>query len=375
MKSVSGHRDRRGYFFSGGIVLAGLVTMISPGLLFAQAAPAQLQPWSSSSVLPPGYVGRGFGEPVSQAISVPLQRINQGKKVQIWHVQGHVYMLVGAGPNVTVQVGAEAVVVVNAGPAQMATDVLAAIRELSDRPIEYIIDTSADADDVSGSAMLSKSGFANSGQPGEPSGAGIVAQLNTLTQLTQSPVEGAAFPTDSYSDQWAFFNDEPVIVTHAPAAHSSGDSYVFFRRSDVISTGALFDTQHYPVIEADRGGGIDGIIGALNDIIGLMVPRENEEGGTYIVPGHGRMTDRTGIVNYRDALTIIRARIAYDISKHMTLDQVLAARPTLDYDGIYGADSGPWTTRMFVEAVYRDIKAGGARSRGHGGRSETAADQ
>jgi len=239
----------------------------------------------------------------------------------------------------------------------MTDDVISAIHALSNRPLEYIIDTNADADNVSGSSAMSKSGFANSGQPGEPAGAGIVAQLNTLDQLVAMPVEGADIPTDTYADQWSFFNNEAVIVTHAAAAHSNGDSYVFFRRSDVISTGDIFNTDRYPVIETDRGGSIDGILGALNDIIDTMVPQENEEGGTYLVPAHGRICDRTEIVNYRDALTIIRGRVQFYADKGMSLEQVLAAKPTLDYDGIYGAEGGPSATRDFIAAVYHDVTA------------------
>jgi len=292
-----------------------------------------------------------------QQIRVPLMALNQGQAVQSWHVQGRVYMLVGAGSNITVQVGDEAVVLVNAGRADMSPQVIAAVRRLSDKPIEYIIDTSADEDDVGGSSAVAKLGFANTGQPGEPAGAGVIGQLMTLDRLSSQPPEGAEAPTDAFDDQWSFFNNEAIILQHAPAAHTGGDTYVFFRRSDVISTGDVFDTDLYPVIDAAHGGSIDGIINALNDIIAITVPEQNEEGGTLMVPGHGRVCDRTELVNYRDALTIIRARIAYYVGKGMSLQQILAARPTMDYDGIYGADSGPWTTHMFVEAVYRDVLA------------------
>jgi glyoxylase-like metal-dependent hydrolase (beta-lactamase superfamily II) len=130
---------------------------------------------------------------------------------------------------------------------------------------------------------------------------------------------------------------------------------VFFRGSEVVSVGDLFSTTGYPVIESDKGGSIDGFVDALNQIISLLVPRENEEGGTYVVPGHGHLCDRNDVVNYRDMVTIIRGRIQDMIKKDMTLEQVKAAKPTFDYDPVYGAKSGPWTTDMFVEAVYRDL--------------------
>jgi len=146
-----------------------------------------------------------------------------------------------------------------------------------------------------------------------------------------------------------------IYIYHPPNAHTDGDSIVFFRSSDVVSTGDIFTLASYPVIKADQGGSINGLIDALNQIIGLLIPRENEEGGTYVIPGHGHIGDRHDVVNYRDMVTIIRGRIQNLINKGMTLEQVKAAKTTFDYDRLYGATSGPWTTDMFVEAVYRDL--------------------
>jgi len=309
------------------------------------AAPALAQ--RSTAPVPPAAMPSG--RPADSAAAAAAG------SVHTWHVQGRVYMLVGAGPNITVQVGDEALFVVDAGRAEYSDAVLAAIRQLSDRPVQYVIDTSGDPDHVGGNLALAKAGFANSGQRNEPTTAGIVAQLNVLQRMDDAKSPRGSAPTDTYDAQWALYNDEAVLLTHAPAAHSDGDSYIFFRSSDVISTGELFNPESYPVIEQDRGGSLEGILSALTDIIGIMVPRQNEEGGTYIVPAHGAVCDRTAIVNYRDALTIIRARIRYDVAKGMTLEQTLASGPSFDYDGIYGSDSGPWTTRMFLEAVYREV--------------------
>lgn len=279
-----------------------------------------------------------------------------GKQINIWHVKGRVYMLVGAGPNITVQLGDEATVVVNAGPAQMSAGITGAISELSNRPIEFVIDTDGDAEEVDGNAAVAKGGFENTGAfGGEPKGAGIAAQQSVLDQLVRAKAPPEQWPTDTFDDSWAFYNSEAVLLYHAPVAHSNGDTYVYFRGSDVICTGNLFDPASYPIIESAKGGGIDGIIDALTDIIEMMVPRQNEEGGTYVIPARGKMTDRSEIVSYRDALTIIRARIAYDASKGMTLEQVQAARPTYDYDGIYGHGTGQSDTATFVAAVYRDV--------------------
>ena len=219
--------------------------------------------------------------------SAPMNAPLEAHGVQVWHVQGRVYVLVGAGPNITVQVGDEALFVVDAGRAEFSNEALAAIRQLSGWPIQYIIDTSGDPDHVAGNLALAKAGFANSGQRGEPTRAGIVAQINVLSRMNEAKAAPGSTPTDTYEEQWALYNDEAVLLTHAPNAHSDGDSYVFFRSSDVISTGELFNPSAYPVIEQERGGSLAGILDALNDIIGIMVPRQNEEGGTYLVPAHG----------------------------------------------------------------------------------------
>ena len=281
--------------------------------------------------------------------------------VHLLHVQGRVYMLIGAGANITVQVGDDAIILVDAGTAQMSEQVLAAVRSLSRNPIEFIFNTSADEDHIGGNGNLAKAGHFISGLPGEETEASVVAHLALLDRLSANTGKGPAvssdlWPTDTYdNDKWELFNDEPVIVEHPHAAHSDGDSIVFFRRSDVISTGDIFTPYLYPMIELDKGGTIDGEIDALNRIIDMMVPQENEEGGTYVIPGHGRVCDRTDFVNYRDMVTIVRDRIVDLIGKGKTLEQVKAARPTLDYDGIYGANIGPWTTDMFITAVYHDL--------------------
>ena len=280
-----------------------------------------------------------------------------GRQLNLWHVQGRVYMLTGAGPNIIVQLGEEATMVVNAGPRNMSPAVVTAISELSNRPIEFVIDTDADAENVSGNAEVAKGGFENTGAfGGEPKGAGILGQQGVLDDMVATKAPTQIWPTDAFGDDWQLYNDEAVMLFHAPAAHSNADTYVYFRGSDVICTGNLFDPLSYPVIEKNNGGTLSGVIDALNNIIAIMVPRQNEEGGTYVVPGHGRMTDRSEIVSYRDALTIIRARVAYDIGKGMSLEQVQNAHPSLDYDGLYGSDTGPWTTRMFLAAVYEDVQ-------------------
>jgi cyclase len=289
--------------------------------------------------------------------------------VQLLHVQGRVHMLVGAGANITIQLGDNAVVLVDSGLPEMSPQVLAAIRLLSQKPIEFIINTSGDADHTGGNHNLSQAGHFISGMAGETPGASIVSQIAVLDRMTaangskDTASRQELWPTDTYdTDQWTLFNDEAIVLEHPHAAHTDGDSLVFFRRSDVISTGDVFTPDRYPMIDLAKGGSIQGEIDALNRLLDLMVPRADEEGGTYVIPGHGRICDRAAVSNYRDMVTIIGDRIADSVKRGLSLEQVKASQPTLDYDGIYGADSGPWTTDMFIAAVYKDLHTSNAKS-------------
>ena len=193
-------------------------------------------------------------------------------------------------------------------------------------------------------------------------GAQIIAHQNILNRMsaTKGPdtTPSAAWPTDTYlgDEKDIFFNDEGIQVIHIPAAHTDGDSIVFFRRSDVISTGDLFTTTNYPVIDLDRGGSIEGFIAGLQKIVDMIIPVYGQEGGTMVLPGHGRLCDLGDVIEYREMAIIIRDRINDMVGKGMTLDQVKAAKPTLDYDPLYGSTTGFWTTDKFVEAVYKSLK-------------------
>jgi len=282
------------------------------------------------------------------------------------HVQGNVYMLVGAGGNVTVDIGDDGVLLVDSGAAAFSDRVLAAIRKLSDAPIHYILNTSADGEHTGGNEVIARAGsrmatlMVTANLAG--TGAAVIAHekvLNAMSAPTgkQPATAFAAWPTDTYftESKNVFFNDEAIQLLHPSSAHTDGDSIIFFRRSDVISTGDVFDFTRYPVVDSAKGGSFTGLIAAVNRIVDLAIPRDWQEGGTMIVPGHGRLADQADVVEYRDMLTIVRDRIQDMIKKGATLEQVKTARPTLDYDGRYGSTSGAWTTDMFVEAVYRDL--------------------
>ncbi len=294
-------------------------------------------------------------------------------EIHVLPVQGNVYMLVGTGGgNITVQAGDDGVLLVDASVETLSEGVLKAVRSISAKPIRYIIDTHAHADHVGGNAAIAKQGATiMGGNMGQPySGAAILAHENVLTRMSaptgqQAPFPTAAWPTDTYFTKRKdlFFNGEAIQILHQPAAHTDGDSLVFFRRSDVLSAGDVFMTTTYPVIDLERGGTIQGVIAALNNILDIAIPKDKQEGGTYVIPGHGRLSDEADVLEYRDMLTIIRDRIQDLIRKGATLDQVKAARPTLDYEGRYGAIEGSWTTDAFIEAAYRNLSSTQSKSR------------
>jgi glyoxylase-like metal-dependent hydrolase (beta-lactamase superfamily II) len=306
-------------------------------------------------------VGLTFGSTLAQQSS---------GGIEILKVQGNVYLLTGAGSNVTVQIGDTGVLVVDTGVAERADQVVAAIRTLSDKPIQYIINTHMHPDHTGGNDTVRKAGltYVGANVTGNLRDAGVGAQVyahdNVLLRMSaptgqRAEVPFGSWPTETYRTgrKQLFFNGEAVEVIHQPSAHTDGDSLVFFRRSDVVATGDILVTTSYPFIDVERGGSIQGEIDALNRILELTVVGLQDEGGTYIVPGHGRICDQPDLLEYRDMVTIIRDRVQAAIGKGMTLEQVKTAGLTKDYDGRYGAKSGFGTADRFVEGIYRSLTA------------------
>ena len=295
-----------------------------------------------------------------------LEPQNGDDQFYVWPVQGNVYILVGAGGNITLSVGKDGVLMVDTGVAEMSDSVLAKVRELSrqldpsgpTRPIRYIINTHLDEDHMGGNSAIVESDFFRPLGGGEQ----VIAHDNVVLRMIDAPERPApsAVPTHTYlAGQHRvnrFFNGEGVQVIHMPAAHSDGDSIVYFRYSDVISTGDIIAVDRYPVIDLEQGGSIQGLLDGINGIIDLIFPEFRSQGGTMVVPGHGRISDLTEVAYYRDMVTMIRDRIRNAIEKGMTLEQVKEAGLTLDFDPLYGREPG--ATDRFVESVYRSLIEG-----------------
>jgi glyoxylase-like metal-dependent hydrolase (beta-lactamase superfamily II) len=216
---------------------------------------------------------------------------------------------------------------------QHSARLIAAVRKLSDKPLQYIINTCAHPDQSGGNEALRKIGvtitganvtgdIADAGQ-----GAQIIAHENVLNRMSaptgqKASAPGDAWPTDTYvsGQKEVFFNEEPVIARWQPSAHTDGDSLVIFRRSDVVAAGDIFNTDSYPFIDVERGGGVQGEIDALNNIIDIAVPK-----------------------------------------KGMTWDQIKTAGFTKDYDARWSAQDGPGTAANFVSSIYRSLMASASR--------------
>jgi cyclase len=315
-----------------------------------------------------------------------------------WPVRKNVWMLVGAGTNIAASVGPDGVFLVNTGNAESSERVVAAIRELQTqlnafgfldvtmpprggaetrsrfpvnshpppKPIRYIVDTSSLPHSIGGNETLAAAGVTYTGGnvagtiADSAEGAAILAHENVLNRMVNLDRPFAALPTETFFTAdykiSTFFNDEGIQIFHVPNAATDGDSFVFFRGSDVIAAGDLFNMDSFPIIDVDSGGSINGVLAGLNAILRLAIPEFRTEGGTMVIPGHGRLGDSADVGYYRDMLTIIRDQVQALIDEGATLEQVIEQRPTFGYEARFGSKAGNWTTDMFIEAVYRSLK-------------------
>jgi cyclase len=316
------------------------------------------------------------GERPSQQPFVPRPGTSVPPGMEILRVLGNVYMIAGAGGNVVVQTGPHGIFLVDSGSTAKSRDLITAITTISDEIIRYIVNTTPEADHYGGNDALAQAGWSPTVALPELTGTGarvpprggdpravlamVIGHEGMLNRLSAVKGEGSEapfvlWPTNTFftAKKSMSFNQEGIELRHEPAAHTDGDLVVFFRKSDVVAAGDLIDTAGYPTFDAARGGSLKGMLAGLNDIIDISIAEFNQQGGTRIVPGHGRVMNETDVADYRDMVTIVRDRVQTAVDKKMTLSEVKALRPTLDYDGLYSRPG--WTGEMFVEAVYTEL--------------------
>lgn len=312
------------------------------------------------------------GQPAETSKAVnPEPRDGQ---IHVFPVHDNVYMLVGDGGNIVVQTGDQGAFVVDTGSGALSDKVLAAIRTLTPKPIQFIANTSFHAEHTGGNEALGAAGqdlslpgsfFVNSAPRGvtgffaDPlSHATMMGHNNVMVRMQALKAPSGAIPADTYLEdrRRKFHNGDSIELFYMPNASTDGDSLIHFRRADVIVAGDLFTTTQYPHIDVKNGGTVQGLIRALNEILNRTVFQHQGEGGTYVIPGHGYVSDEHEVVEYRDMVVIVRDRVKTMMDAGATLAQIQAARVTADYDTRYGANTGAWTTANFVEAVYTTLR-------------------
>ena len=342
-----------------------------------------LAPPAAQSTLKPAYSDASTR--IAERADAQRPRPPAYDRVEALHVAGNVYLIAGAGANIAVSAGGDGVIMIDSGAAAASDRVLAAVRQVvqtlrppepaeatspfgsswqashafADPMIRMIINTSSNPDHVGGNASVRMSPmFRLLGFRDLSLSLQVLAHERVQQRMLEAKAAEMLVPTDTYASSkytlYRYLNNQAIQIFHMPNAVSDGDSAVWFRRSDVIVAGDVYNSDMYPPINVDAGGSIDGEINALSRLIDMSATDFMSQGGTMIVPGHGWISDAADVGYYRDMLIVIRDRVQAMIDKGMTLPQVKAAKPTLDFDPLYGREPG--VTARFVEAVYRSLK-------------------
>jgi glyoxylase-like metal-dependent hydrolase (beta-lactamase superfamily II) len=260
-------------------------------------------------------------------------------QIKTHQVAGNVYYLEGQGGNVGLLIGDDGVLMIDDQFAPLSEKLQAAIRGLSDKPIRMLVNTHVHGDHTGGNENFGKLGI------------DIVAHDNVRVRLARGvnngpPSPAAALPIVTFGDQISMhLNGETVTVGKLPAAHTDGDSYIHFMNADVIHTGDVFRTVGYPGVDFNNGGSVKGTIEALQALIDMAGP------STKILPGHGVVVTRAEIEEFRDLAIDLQKRFTDLINRGMTLEQVVAAKPTADLDAKYGS------SERLIPAFYNAVKA------------------
>ena len=265
------------------------------------------------------------------------QREFSAVEIKAHHVAGTFYYLEGEGGNVGLSIGDDGIVMIDDQFASLSEKILAAIRGLSDAPIKFLINTHMHPDHIGGNANFGAMGIT------------ILAQDNVRARMARGirggpPAPAVALPIITFTDPvTVHMNGEEVSALPMPPAHTDGDTYIVFHGSNVIHMGDVFRTTGYPVIDRESGGTLEGTLDALQQAVELA------GADTKILPGHGVVSDRDDVSAFRDMIVEVRNRISQLVRQGMTLEEVLAARPTADLDARYGSPD------RFLTAVYQEL--------------------
>lgn len=255
-------------------------------------------------------------------------------QIQAHHVAGTVYYLEGRGGNIGLSVGEDGVVMIDDQFAPLTDRILAAIRQINDGDIRFVINTHVHGDHTGGNENLGRMGII------------ILARDEVRVRLTASAPE-ASLPVLTYSDAITIhLNGEEVHAFPVPPAHTDGDSYIYFRDSDVLHAGDVFRTTGFPYIDLNNGGTLKGTLGALALAIGMAGPN------TKIIPGHGGISTRADVTEFRDMILDVMAKVGPMVARGMTYEQVAAADPTAPYNAKWG------DPERFLRGVYSELGGG-----------------
>ncbi len=268
-------------------------------------------------------------------------------EVKVVPVAGGVSMLVGEGGNIGVTTGKDGTFLIDDQFAPLLPKIRAAVKTLGDGPIRFVVNTHFHGDHTGSNAPLGESGAVIIAQDNVRKRLGM-ERINSRTKERTPPKPPIAWPVVTYGDGVTLYlNGDELEVTHVARAHTDGDSIIRFRKANVIHMGDVFFNGNYPFIDVDSGGSVDGVVAAVDKVLPTI------DAGTKLIPGHGSLGTKADLQAYRDVVAGIRDRVKALIAQGKTMDQVIAAKPSAQWDEKWG--KGYMGPDVFVSFVYRSL--------------------